>query len=56
MAATHMACVALWSISPSTWWAMVWPAWEVILGQLWAELDPRPKSKIEAHELIYKFH
>ena len=26
------------------------------LGQLWAELDPGPKSKVEAHELLYNIY
>ena len=56
MAATHKARIALWIISPSTWWAMVWPAWEAFLGQLWAELDLWPKSKFEARKLLYNFH
>ena len=56
MAAMHRAHVALWNISPSTWRAMVWPVWEAFLGQLWAELDPRPKSKVEAHELLYNIY
>ena len=56
MAATHKACIALWSISPSVWWATVWPAWEAILGQLRDELDHGPKSKVEAHELLYNIY
>jgi len=32
---------------------MEWPAWDAFLGQLWAKLDLRPKSKVEAHELLY---
>ena len=56
MAATHRACVALLGISPSMWRAMVWLAWEAFLGQLWAEFDLGPKRKVEAHELLYKFH
>ena len=34
----------------------MWPAWEAILGQLRAELDLGPKSKVEAHELLYIFN
>ena len=56
MATRHRACVALWGISSSTWWATVWPAWEAFLGQLRAKLDLGPKSKVEAHELLYIFH
>ena len=26
------------------------------LGRLWAEIDHRPISKVEAHELLYNFH
>ena len=43
-------------ISPSMWRATKWPAWDTVLGQLWAELDPRPKCKIEAHELLYNIY
>ena len=56
MAATHRAHVALWSISPSAWRATVRPVWKAILGQLWAELDLGPRSKVEAHLMIYKTH
>ena len=27
-----------------------------IFGQLWAKLDPGPKSKVEAHELLYNIY
>ena len=50
------AHVALWGISPSTWRATVWPAWEAFFGELRVELDLGPKSKVEAHELIYISH
>ena len=56
MAAMHRARVTLCSISSSTWRATVWPAWEAFLGQLLAELDLGPKSKVEAHELFYIFY
>ena len=35
---------------------MEWPVWDTFLGHLWAELDLGPKSKVEAHELLYNIY
>jgi hypothetical protein len=33
----------------------VWPTWDAFLGQVQAELDLGPKSKVVAHVMLYNF-
>jgi hypothetical protein len=40
---------------PNTWWVIVWPTWDAFLGQVQAELDLGPKSKVVAHVILYNF-
>jgi hypothetical protein len=40
---------------PSTWWVIVWSTWDTFLGQVQAELDVGPKSKVVAHVTLYNF-
>jgi hypothetical protein len=48
--------VATKGIPSSTWWAVVWLVWSVLLGQLRADLGLEPKIKVEAREQLYTFH
>ena len=43
-------------ISSNRWRAIVWPQRDAVLGRLRAELHLGPKSKVEAHELLYNFY
>ena len=41
-------------ILSSTWLAAMWVRWAPFLGQISADLDLGPKSKVAAHLMIYK--
>ena len=56
MAATHRARDIHWGISANSWRATEWIWWEADLGRLGCELDFGPKTKFEAHELLFIFH
>ena len=56
MDAMSQTRVAHWDILPSTWRAATWVRWAPFLGQIRADLDIGPKSKVVAHLRIYKTH
>jgi len=45
MVATSRTRVALGRISPSTWRATKWSAWDADLGRIWTEFGHGPKTK-----------
>jgi hypothetical protein len=53
MAATLRARGGPCGISSTTWQAVKWSSWSPNLGLLWADLGLRPKTKVEAHTMLY---
>jgi hypothetical protein len=56
MAATLRARDGPCGISSTTWQAVKWSGWSPNLGLLWADLGLGPKTKVEAHTMLYIFY
>ena len=56
LVATSRTRVSLGRISPSTWRATMWSAWDADLGWTWTEFGHGPKMKFVKIVLLYIFH
>jgi hypothetical protein len=56
MAGTSMPRVLLWCKNANRWRAVKWTVWSSNLGLIWADLGLGPKTKVEAHTMLYIFY
>jgi hypothetical protein len=56
MVSTSWPRVVLWCKNANRWRAVKWTVWSSNLGLIWADLGLGPKTKVEAHTMLYIFY